>query len=411
MKRKTYSFVAIIALFFIFSIHNSCKTSSEKNGEEKTEKLSFESRQIADTVRFLWARCIVDVTGDGIKDMVFSENNAYGGVLGYYEGKIDSGLWEMIVINDEVRDEMGFAAGDIECADIDFDGDMDVVAARHPGEWKDAGAPSQLYWYENPGWTEHYIGEAPDFVKDMNLVDFNNDKKMDLAIITFEENSIKVFKQTEKENWSEVMSLMNYKNIHEGMDVGDVDGDGLIDIVADGYIFYNPGGDLKGEWKDENLDEKWNNQEGDWSRNATKVFVKDVNNDVKTMIFMSHSERVGYPVSYYQKLEDKWKEIIIKDSLTACHTLQVFDFDLDGDSDVLAGMNKGRAAGIGYDEYEVFIFLSENDYAEWKPVLLDEKGIYNGHVADYDGDGDYDIFRYYSHDGSEFYLMENKVRE
>ena len=126
---------------------------------------------------------------------------------------------------------------------------------------------------------------------------------------------------------------------------------------------------------------------------------------------MSHSEREGYPVSYYQKLEDNWNEVIIKDSLTACHTLQVFDFDLDGDSDVLAGMNKGRAAGIGYDEYEVFIFLSENDYAEWKPVLLDENGIYNGQVEDYDGDGDYDIFRYYSHDGSEFYLMENKLRD
>lgn len=411
MKKNTYSFMALIALVIIFSISNSCKTSSEKVEDEKAENLSFESRQIADTVRFLWARCIADVTGDGIKDVVFSENNAYGGVLGYYEGKKDSGLWEMTLINDEVRDEMVFASGDIECADIDFDGDIDVVAARHPGEWKDAGAPSQLYWYENPGWTEHYIGEAPDFVKDMNLADFNNDKKMDLAIITFEESSLKVFKQTEKENWSEVMSLMNYKNIHEGMDVGDVDGDGLIDIVADGYIFYNPGGDLKGEWKDENLDEKWNNQEGDWSRNATKVFVNDVNNDGKSEIFMSHSEREGYPVSYYQKLEDNWNEVIIKDSLTACHTLQVFDFDLDGDSDVLAGMNKGRAAGIGYDEYEVFIFLSENDYAEWKPVLLDENGIYNGQVEDYDGDGDYDIFRYYSHDGSEFYLMENKLRD
>jgi hypothetical protein len=53
--------------------------------------------------------------------------------------------------------------------------------------------------------------------------------------------------------------------------------------------------------------------------------------------------------------------------------------DLDGNFDVLAGPNPSRAVNIG--------------------------------AADFDKDGDMDIFRYPSHDSTRFYLIENRIIE
>ena len=385
-------------------------TKKEVKSTDVKNELSFQSYAITDSVKLMWAHCPVDITGDKITDLVFIHNNGSGGYLGYYEGKKDSGLWVKQIIAETPPDGGLFALGDLECADIDFDGDIDIVAAKHPGEWVESNAPAVLYWYENPDWEAHLIGEAPAFVKDVSIVDFNKDKKMDIAVMTFENNTLSIFQQKEADNWEKVQYYQGYGNLHEGMGTGDVNGDGWIDIVANAHIFYNPGQDLKAEWKEENLDEKWNTQTGNWSRNGTKVFLRDLDKDGKAEIFISHSERSGYPVSWYKQNENgEWEENIISDSIPACHTLQVYDFDLDGDYDVLAGINKSRAEALGFTSFEVTIFLSEDNYKSWTPLVIEENGIYNGQVADFDQDGDYDIFRYPTHDAIKYFLFKNRT--
>ena len=114
----------------------------------------------------------------------------------------------------------------------------------------------------------------------------------------------------------------------------------------------------------------------------------------------------------YQKGEGgQWKEQVIVDSIPACHTLQVFDFDLDGDFDVLAGPNKSRANGLGFENYEVSVFLSDNNYTSWKPLVVEKMGIYNGQAADLEKDGDFDIFRYETHDATQLNLLKNSIAD
>ena len=405
MKKKFY-LEHFLIVFVIFLAMAACQTKTVKRD------LGFEQRVIMDSALYLWAHCPADITGDGITDLVFIYNNARGGYLAYLEGQTSPGTWEEHLIAVAPPGGGLFAMGDMECADIDFDGDVDVLAAKHPGEWENAGEAAEIYWYENPGWIPHPVGQVPDAIKDVSLADFNNDRKMDLAVLTFHSNTLNIFQQQDADTWERVQSYQGFNNLHEGMGAGDVDGDGWTDIVADAHIFYNPGGELTADWKEENLDEKWNTQTGDWSRNGTKTFLRDIDGDGKSEIFISHSERSGYPLSMYrQDKNGEWEENKITDSIPACHTLQVFDFDLDGDFDVLAGPNPSRAVNLGATSFEVNIFLLEELYHSWKPFLIIDKGIYNGQAVDFDQDGDMDIFRYPSHDSTRLYLMENKIIE
>lgn len=371
--------------------------------------MRFAERQIADSVVHLWAHVPADVTGDGIADLVYIFENSSGGYLAYRKGQKEPGMWKEHIIAQSPPDSGLFAAGDMECGDMDGDGDIDVIAARHPGEWVDAGASADLFWYENPSWTPHFIGTVPDAVKDVSVADFNNDQKTDLAVMTFDSNTLSIFTQVDKDVFERSAYWEQFMNLHEGMGLGDVNGDGWNDIVAGGVVFSNPAGEA--DWALENLDPKWNNQTGDWSRNATKAFLADLDGNGKMEVFLSHSERAGYPVSYYRKENGAWKEHIVADSIAACHTLQVFDFDLDGNLDVLAGSNPHRAVNLGKQTFEITVFLGGEDNESWMPVELSTEGIYNGQAVDYDGDGDVDVFRYPGHEATAFYILENLVAE
>ena len=370
--------------------------------EDPVRELSFERRVIADSLVLLWCRDLRDMDGDGLADLVFIENNGYGGLLGYYQAKKESGFWKKVIINKE--DE--FAMGDLETADMDGDGDWDIVAAHHPGEWEAADSESTLYWFENPSWEAHLIGEVPDFIKDVSIEDFNKDGKPDIAALTFEESSLSVF-QKNSDGFSKVLGLKDYKNLHEGMHTGDLNGDGFPDIVAEAHVFYSPGDDLNKKWQEETIDEKWNNQTGDWSRNGTKIFVRDLDGDGLAEVFVSHSERSGYPLSYYKKDSEGWKENVLLDSIPACHTLQVYDFDNDGYYDVLTGVNQKRAMDLGRSRFPVLLLKGSEDYQNWEIILLADDGIYNGQAGDYDGDGDIDIIKYQTHDATRVELLEN----
>ena len=383
--------------------------------------LTFENRVIETKAILWWARALGDVNGNGLTDILLQDNNGHGGVLRWYETGPGARAWTPRVIAETAPNGSPFAAGDLGAADINNNGHLDVLGLAHPGEWKRAAAPTEIYWYENPlpggnpaakgEWKAHTIGRAPAFVKDLRLADFNGDGRVDLVVITFEGNRFIVFRQDSPTQWTKVQDFA-IPNLHEGLDVGDITGNGSPDVAANGYWVENPGGDLTGEWKVRSIDAKWHNQTGDWSRNATKVFCRDITGDGRAEVFISHSERAGYPVSWYRAEDPRkgpWVEHVITDKLIAVHTLQVFDFNGDGHYDVLAGVNAGRGRGLGAKEFPVLIFINQGDNRNWKEFLITKEGIYNGQVADLTGNGAPDLFRLASHDAPVFEVLVNQL--
>ena len=408
---QTQRIAAVLCISLIAA--TGCKQNEKKPaGETQAEqaaKLELESRKITDSAQYWWAHVPADVTGDGLADLVHIHNNASGGYLGYYQGQEEPGNWTLVKIAETPPDGGLFAGGDLATADLDNDGDQDIIGIRHPGEWTDASAEATLYWYENPQWQVHPIGKVPDAVKDVSFEDFDGDGKKDLAVLTFDEHTLSIFHQGEdaSQAWERVQFITD-ERLHEGMDTGDLDGDGHPDIVANGFAFYNPGSDIREAWEMEQIDSIWNNQEGDWSRNGTKTFLKDLDGDGRKEVFIGHSERAGYPLNLYRKQAGGWQAERVADSIPACHTLQVYDFDGDGEPDVLAGVNAGRAVNLGYDSYPITLFRKNPQTGEWDPEVLREDGIYNGQAIDFEGDGDMDIFRYPNHEATDYYLMLNQ---
>lgn len=412
MARFSVVFILFCLILFACASDTEALPPEEPTAAKTENKpLNFVSHRVIDNAKWWWALTIGDVTNDGIQDVVYINNNANGGHLAFREGSKDAGLWKETIVAEAPPTGGTFAAGDLETGDMDGDGDQDILAVKHTGEWDDAGAEAELYYYENPSWTPHFIGKAKDAVKDLSIGDFDGDGRADLAVLTFDETNLRIHQQ-QADGTFRMVADITQKGLHEGMDLGDLDGDGDLDIAANGFVFANPGGDLTGEWEISVVDEKWHNQTGDWSANGTKEFVADIDGDGKPEIFISHSERGGYPLSYYQRQPDgSWKENVIVEELPAAHTLQLFDMDLDGDLDVVTGINSARAVNLEpkVDHFEVMVMLNQGD-GTWKRKLLETDGIYNGRVADFEGDGDFDIFRYPNHEATELFFIENQVR-
>lgn len=413
---KLTPLISLLFLMFI-ACGEEAKSTDKATGDQVAEQteanrpLDFVSHRVVDNAKWWWALTIGDVTGDGLQDIVYINNNANGGYLGFRAGAKDGELWVETVVAETPPGGGTFAAGDLETGDMDGDGDLDILAVKHTGEWDDAGAGAEIFYYENPSWTPRPIGVAKDAVKDLSIGDFDGDGRNDLAVLTFDEHNLRIHQQQADGTFKMVQDITR-AGLHEGMDLGDIDNDGDLDIAANGFVFLNPGVDLTADWAIEIIDPKWNTQTGDWSANGTKTFVVDMLGSGLPAIFMTHSERGGYPLAYYlRKPDGTYEETIVLEELPAAHTLQVYDMDMDGDYDIVTGINFARAVNLEpkVDHFEVLVMINEGN-GKWRRKVIENEGIYNGRVADFEGDGDMDIFRYPDHEATDIFFMENQVK-
>lgn len=285
--------------------------------------------------------------------------------------------------NATVTDALG-GARSVAYADMDKDGDLDIVAA---GGWKTTKPiieyHGEIYWYENDGsggtWTMHFVDEFLDAIS-VCVADVDQDGDMDIISASYYLDEISLWKNDGKGGGWAKTAIANAFNGACSVFAADIDGDRDMDIVAAGKTantiawFVNNG--TGGGWKKQVVSNSFNG--------AACVHTADINSDGK-MDIVGAAETDG-EIAWWRNHGDGtiWTKISIKKNFDGANYVHAADVDGNGVCDVV-----GAAAGINTIGY----FVNQGIVNTWTYYIVSSnyEGVSSVWVADLDGDCDGDI--------------------
>ena len=317
-------------------------------------------------------KSVGDLNGDGLEDLLVAGT---AGTIVWYE---NPGLTRHVVTATGGR-----WSTDAEVADIDQDGDNDIVVS----DWYQN---NRIVWFENSGigksWTMHIIGQPR--AHDIELGDLDRDGDLDIVTRTQggNGNKIQIWRQDSGISWTRRASPVSCPS-GEGLSCADIDRDGDPDIVIAQRWYETPSDIINGKFAEHIYSTSWTHR-------AVIAKTGDMNKDKKIDIVLTPSESKGgsYRTSWFEAPADpkkrNWVEHIIDNGIeTVTHALGVGDMDGDGDLDVLtAEMHQGA------DPDEVRVYINKGKGLSWKKQVVATTGSHNMRLVDLGGDGDLDIF-------------------
>jgi hypothetical protein len=357
---------------------------------------------VLDKSYIAYERDVGDIDGDGRNDVVaVMEGDTTVQVF-------RAPMWKRSTLITFTGDYRYPRADDFKLADIDCDGDLDVVTRLGKGP-SDDGAGIAV-WCENFGagkFVQHLIGNSPEYVKDFVVKDFDRDGRPDVAMRM--DSRTQLWLQESGGKWTEV--LLKHP-AHEGMEAGDLDGDGDPDLILNGYWFETPDSPAAcraaADYKYHVIDKAWFSQTGDWTKNSCKVVMADLDGDGKNDVVFSDSERAGFPVTWYRstspRVDTSWSNHPVT-VVDFCHNLQAADFNRDGRIDLLVGgMPKSQHRGLK-------LMLNGDGGTSWTEFVIQTDGSYSAEVGDIDNDGDLDIVGIRNWNSAPTWIYRNDITQ
>ena len=364
-------------------------------GRPATAELNF-PQVVLDAAFVAYERDVGDIDGDGLNDVVATSD---GGIDIEWFQAPDWTRATLVTLTGTYRYTR---ADDFKVADVDDDGDADLVVRLGSGPSDDG--EGRAAWIENlgsgTGWVTRLIGTSPSYGKDIAVGDLDRDGRLDLV---YREDALTQIWFNEGSSWTEV--ALSHAN-HEGMELGDLDMDGDLDVVLNGFWFATPNTPVAcrvaGNYTQATIDAQWFSQTGDWTANSCKVSVGDLDGDGTNDVVFSQSERAGYAVTWYKRNGAAWTAHPVA-TVDYAHNLQAYDAELDGDIDLLTGgMPQSPHKGLR-------LYLNDGTGTNWTLFPIQSDGSYSAELGDIDNDGDLDIVGIVNWNGAPSYIYRSNA--
>lgn len=338
-----------------------------------------------------------DIDGDGLIDIIALEGGKHAEgrkTFAWFKSPKDAQQhWQRYNIkhNAPLRSFLGSA----KLADMDNDGDTDLVVSsdNHSGEKMEA----EIFVFLNPlpnnqptkqwDWYQCHDKTLPlHHINDMEISDMDHDGKLDIIVRSLEPNQVHIFFQNDALPYTQKV-IDTTLSQSEGLAVGDLDQDGLPDITCTGYWFDSPSNPRKDNYTKRAVDAIYHTVNLN-----TKEAVGDIDGDGDLDLLLAPAEayRKGqnHELAWYQNpgrnSNNQWKKTIIKADTNNHHTIKLADIDNDHDLDVITGVPWG-------DKHVQIYFNNGSGKFNTSQTVFQGNGLYSGVIADLENDGDPDI--------------------
>lgn len=332
------------------------------------------------------------------------------------------------------RDLGGRNLGQTDLADLDRDGDLDFITGEQRGrifwfeyqaadKWikHDLGgdSPSDVggaaldvngdgwqdfvaggAWYENPKaprdkpFVRHVFDERLDAVHDLILGDVDGDGRTEVVTMS-DRNDVRWYDipADPTRPWK---STRIGESVHSGISFGDLDGDGDLDVVRSNVWFENE--DRGARWTMRKMTDPWGAKEPPFAVNATQTATVDLDRDGRLDVVICDGENPNSKIAWLEAPTDprtgKWQTHYLPrsddDPRGALHSLIVADFDGDGDSDIFT-VEMERFRGARPPRWFIWENVDGKGRLVERVILDANLGGHEAVAGDVDGDGDLDI--------------------
>jgi len=282
---------------------------------------------------------VVDIDNNGVLDIVCGEY--------WYQGPDFIKKHKICDINYEheyVWDFSNFAV------DVDGDGYKDIIT----GSWWGDG----MYWRKNPGntgseWETRKICDLTN-IETIRFYDIDGDGQLEIfpncpnepvffiKLTGFENGEVKYTKH-----------IVSEENAGHGLGVGDINGDGKLEIITSRGVYHMPeGGALAGLWQF--------SQEFEMGFGASvPILVHDVDGDGLADIIYGSGHNYGLFWLRQTKTEAGtrvWEKHVIDGAWSQYHDMQLMDINNDGKLELVTGKRyKAHNGNDPGDDEHVFI--------------------------------------------------------